>query len=200
MTMETSLKQCTMPNVSLRFDDNSIPTSQQQWIWVLQLNNEDCLIVVRSLCWSPSDALQLQAISQGTNFSPFTRCECQCSVPPNSSMINMRNNLASCPITKTLPQRLNRLNKINNQALDPSVFSQNIISKKQKEFLYLLRWISRRKLYPRQRTNVIFMAMCYNNCFNFVTPSFDKCGIRYNFLDSKFIIAEIQVRSMMSIH
>ena len=118
MTMETSLKQCTMPNVSLRFDDSSIPTSQWQWIWVLQLNNEDCLIVVRSLCWSPSDALQLQAISQGTNFSPFTRCECQCSVPPNSSMINMRNNLASCPITKTLPQRLNTLNKINNQALE----------------------------------------------------------------------------------
>lgn len=47
-----------------------------------------------------------------------------------------------------------------------------------------------RKLYPGQRTNVIFVAMSYDNCFNFVAPSFDKCGIRYNFLDAKFIIAE----------
>ena len=64
-------------------------------------------------------------------------------------------------------------------------------------FSIFLRWIIRRKLYPRQRTNVIFMAMCYYNCFNFVTPSFDKCGIRCNFLDTKFIKAEIRVRNMM---
>lgn len=50
----------------------------------------------------------------------------------------------------------------------------------------------RKSLYPRQRTNVILVTMCNNNCFNFVAPSFDKCGIRYNFLDSKLIIAEKQ--------
>ena len=52
---------------------------------------------------------------------------------------------------------------------------------------------SGRKLYPRQRTNVIFMTMCYDHCFNFVAPFLDECGIRYNFLNTKLIIAEIQV-------
>ena len=50
-----------------------------------------------------------------------------------------------------------------------------------------------RNLYPRQCTNVILVTMCNNNSFNFVAPSFDKCGIRYNFLDSKLIIAAKQI-------
>lgn len=45
------------------------------------------------------------------------------------------------------------------------------------------------KLYPRQCTNVVFMSMGYNNCFNFVAPFLNKCCIRNNLLDTRLIIA-----------
>jgi hypothetical protein len=50
---------------------------------------------------------------------------------------------------------------------------------------------NRRIIYPRQRTDVIFMAMCYNNCFNFVAPFLDECCVRDNLLDTKLVVADI---------
>ena len=54
--------------------------------------------------------------------------------------------------------------------------------------------VTEKELYPRQRTNVILMTMCYNNCLNFVTPFFDKGSIRYNFLDTKLVVAVMEVQ------
>jgi hypothetical protein len=34
------------------------------------------------------------------------------------------------------------------------------------------------------------MTMRYDDCFNFVAPFLDECGVRDNFLHTKLIIAE----------
>jgi len=47
---------------------------------------------------------------------------------------------------------------------------------------------NRRIIYPRQRTDVIFMAMCYDHGFNFVAPFLDECGVWDNLLHTKLII------------
>jgi hypothetical protein len=49
---------------------------------------------------------------------------------------------------------------------------------------------NRRIIYPRQRTDVIFMAMCYNNCFDFVAPFLDECCVRDNLLHTKLVVAD----------
>ena len=82
MKKGTSLKQCTILNVSLSFDANSISTGQWQRSCGLLLEQDtnprpgikqwSWIIVVQSLCQSPLNAIHLQVISQGTNIAPFT--------------------------------------------------------------------------------------------------------------------------------
>ena len=49
---------------------------------------------------------------------------------------------------------------------------------------------SRRIIYPRQRTDVIFMAVRDDNCFNFVAPFLDERGVWDNLLHTKLIITD----------
>jgi hypothetical protein len=50
--------------------------------------------------------------------------------------------------------------------------------------------ISRRIIYPRQRTDVIFMPVCDDNCFNFVAPFLDERGVWDNLLYTKLIVTD----------